>query len=319
MNAMEISKPVCSVVCLTYNHARFAEAALESIFAQTCRDIEIIVIDDGSTDETAAIVARVLATSPFPSQFLTQANTGNVPLSLNRALAHATGEFVTFFSLDDMLAAPALATRMAPMIEDDRIAFVVEVTYDQIDETGRTVAQGLSMHIQAAAPASASDLLELDFRVMGAYFIQSALFRRDVVDAVGGFDADMIGDDYILRTKVCRHMEQNPGMTFRMIPDAGLRYRVHGVNLHLNVERQIRTLVQWRDRFFPGRPLPEDGIRYIEHWVQRALIDSDTEAIAKLSKVAPEIEMVASRMRGTWKITRKRWKRWIFKVLGRKS
>jgi alpha-1,3-rhamnosyltransferase len=316
---MGTRKRVCSVVCLTYNHARFAAAALESIFAQTYRDIEIIVLDDGSTDETAAVVARVLAASPFPSQFLPQANTGNVPLNLNRALAVASGEFVTFLSLDDMFLASALAARIAPMIDDERIAFVVEATYDQIDETGRTVAHGLSVPIHAASPTGARDLLELEFSVMGVFFIQSAVFRRQVVDAVGGFDADMIGDDIILRTKIFRHMEQTPDMTFRLVPDAGMCYRMHGANIHLNTERQIRTIVQWRDRFFPGRPLSDEGIRWIEHWVRGALNDYDTKAIARLSQIAPEIKMVASRNPMTWKMYREKWKRRLFKAWGQRS
>lgn len=47
MNAQKARGPVCSVVCLTYNHARFVEEALESVFAQTWRDVEIVVLDDG--------------------------------------------------------------------------------------------------------------------------------------------------------------------------------------------------------------------------------------------------------------------------------
>jgi alpha-1,3-rhamnosyltransferase len=319
MNATRARRPVCSVVCLTYNHARFAEAALQSIFAQTYRDIEIVVVDDGSTDGTAAVVARVLATSPFPSKFLTQANTGNVPLNLNRALALASGEFVTFLSLDDMLVASALAARMAPMIDDDSVAFVAEVTYDQIDETDQTLARGLSMPAHAAAPSDARDFLELEFQIMGAFFIQSAVFRRDVVDAIGGFDADLIGDDIILRTKVLRHMEQTPGLTFRLITDVGLLYRMHGANIHRNTERQIRTIVQWRDRYFPDRPLSAQGIHWIEHWVLSALNSSDTEAVARLSRIAPEIEMVAGRTPMTWKMVRRKWKRRLFKALGGKS
>lgn len=317
MNATDCSKPVCSVICLTYNHARFAEAALQSIFAQTYRSIEIVVVDDGSTDETAAVVARVLATSPFPSQFVAQANTGNVPLNLNRALSLASGEFVTFLSLDDMLVASGLEARIAPMLGDDRIAFVVETNYDQIDETGRTVAQGLSMPVQAAQPVDAHDLLELEFRVMGAFFIQSTVFRRQLVVAVGGFDADLIGDDIILRTKVLQRMQQTPGMTFRLITDVGLLYRMHGGNIHHNTERQIRTIVQWRDRYFPGRPFSDVGMGWIEYWVMNAMLDSQTGAIAELSRVAPEIEMVASRTRMTWKMFRKKWKRRLFKTLGR--
>lgn len=311
--------PLCSVVCITYNHARFAEAALNSIFAQTYRDVEIVVIDDGSTDNTAAVVERALEASPFPSRLLTQKNTGKVPLNLNRALAVASGDLVAFLSLDDMFHPTALAARIAPMKEDDGIAFAADLKFDEIDDGGRTIGLGLSTPIDLERPSSAQDLLECEFRNLHSFHIQSGVFRRSVVDAVGGFDEDMIGDDIILRTKVFRHIDQTPGLTFRLIDNAGFRYRKHANNLHLNSERQIRTIVQWRDRYFPGRPLSDEGVSWIRGVVQNALIERNTEAIAALAQIAPEVEMMASQTRMTWKMHRKRLKRRLVRAFGRRA
>lgn len=254
-------------------------------------------------------MTRVLARSPFPSRFLRQANTGRVAFNVNRALAQASGAYVTFLSLDDVMLRTALDGRLAPVLDDPGIAFVAETTYDQIDDSGAIVARGLPLPVHQSAPAAAHDLLEIEFARMHTFFIQGAVFRRSVVQAVGGFDDDLIGDDIILRTKVFRHLERTPGLTFRLIPQAGLRYRTHGSNLHYNTERQIRTLLQWRDRYFPGRPLSEEGIRWIERWMTLALEVNDRDGITELARTVPEVRRVADGRHLTWRQTRKRWKR----------
>ena len=58
----------CSIVCVSYNHAKFAAAGLESLYDQTYRNIEIIILDDGSSDETVKLIEAALAKSQFSSK-----------------------------------------------------------------------------------------------------------------------------------------------------------------------------------------------------------------------------------------------------------
>jgi glycosyltransferase involved in cell wall biosynthesis len=79
-----------SVVVPVYNHAGYVMQALESVFAQTYRNLELIVVDDGSTDGSADVVRRALASCPFPVRFVEQDNRG-AHAALNEAIRLANG------------------------------------------------------------------------------------------------------------------------------------------------------------------------------------------------------------------------------------
>ena len=88
--------PRVSVLIPTYNCARFLPDAIESVLAQTFQDFEIIVVDDGSTDDTAQVVSR------YPQvRYILKEHSG-ISASRNAAVSAATGEIVAFLDADDM-------------------------------------------------------------------------------------------------------------------------------------------------------------------------------------------------------------------------
>lgn len=103
-----VNQPIVSIIMPAFNAAQFIEEAIDSVLAQTCKDWELIVVDDGSTDETAAILAR--QHDPRIS-VIRQANAG-ASAARNAALDVASGEFVTFMDADDRLPAEALMHRV---------------------------------------------------------------------------------------------------------------------------------------------------------------------------------------------------------------
>jgi glycosyltransferase involved in cell wall biosynthesis len=94
------SSPTVSVVVPSYNHSAYLREALESVYAQTYRQIELIVVDDGSTDESAAIAREVLSHSPFPHQFVARDNRG-AHATLNEAIGLSTGAYINPLNSDD--------------------------------------------------------------------------------------------------------------------------------------------------------------------------------------------------------------------------
>jgi glycosyltransferase involved in cell wall biosynthesis len=93
--------PAVSVILPTYNRARFLDEAFASIVAQTWQDWELIVVDDGSNDETRAVVERWRPRFSKPFTYVWREN-GGAYAARNTGLDHATGDFVAFFDSDDL-------------------------------------------------------------------------------------------------------------------------------------------------------------------------------------------------------------------------
>jgi glycosyltransferase involved in cell wall biosynthesis len=106
-----MNSPLVSIIVPCFNAARWLSTALDAILAQTYRRIEIIAVDDGSTDSTYSILADYQSRYPSIIHLLSQANKGQ-SAAANRGLAHAKGEFIKFFDADDWLAPRAIAAQV---------------------------------------------------------------------------------------------------------------------------------------------------------------------------------------------------------------
>src|SRR6185369_7640984 len=96
-----------SVIIPTYNSARFLTEAIDSVLAQSFKDFEILVIDDGSTDETKAMMQRYGS----PVRYIYQANAG-VAAARNRGIAESRGKYIAFLDADDAWCARKLETQL---------------------------------------------------------------------------------------------------------------------------------------------------------------------------------------------------------------
>jgi glycosyltransferase involved in cell wall biosynthesis len=106
--------PRVTVVVPAYNHARYIERALASVLAQTYRDLELVVIDDGSSDATADLAERVLAGATVPHRVVRRGNRGAAN-TLNEGASLATGDYVQFLNSDDWLE-PRRVERMVDAV-----------------------------------------------------------------------------------------------------------------------------------------------------------------------------------------------------------
>src|SRR5688572_31576592 len=94
----------------SYNHAPFVEECLRSIFAQTLPPRKLLVIDDGSKDDSPAIIERVLKDCPFPSELIVRENRG-LCCTLNEALELSEGRYFAYIGSDDFWLPEFLAAR----------------------------------------------------------------------------------------------------------------------------------------------------------------------------------------------------------------
>lgn len=129
-----------SVLVPSYNHASFVERTLRSIFAQTLPPKKLIVIDDGSKDESAEIIERVLQDCPFENEFIARENRG-LCATLNEGFAKMEGEFFAYLGSDDIWLPEFLSKQIELLNERPNAvlafghAFVIDEDDQIIDRT----------------------------------------------------------------------------------------------------------------------------------------------------------------------------------------
>jgi len=224
-----------SVVIPTYNYGRFVHEAIDSVLAQTCAPLEIIVVDDGSTDGTEQIVRaygdRV--------RYIRQENAG-VGAARNNGIANARGEYVAFLDSDDVWLPEKLAKQLARFDADPDLGLVY-VGAERFDESGT-----LSVALDGMEGWIASELLRLERSVISSG--SGTLLPKRVAEEVGGFDPDLQPSedwDFCYRVAL-RHR-------IGFVPEVLVRYRQHGSGLHLDVPRMERAMMLALEKVFESR------------------------------------------------------------------
>jgi len=168
-----------------YNYGRFITQALDSLLSQTLRDMELIVIDDASTDETPRIVAQY-ASDARVRVVRHEQNQGHIA-SYNEGLAMARGNYIGIVSADDYCLRPdALERQVAVFAENPRVGMVYSA-HLMLDPDGHmtTVAHG-------AADAVRSGFDEFRSLLWGNYILHSGvLLKREVQSALGPYDPEL--------------------------------------------------------------------------------------------------------------------------------
>lgn len=246
-----MAAPVISVVVPVYNAARYLRQALQSVFAQTFRDFELIAIDDGSTDGSAAILDQ-LAVQDTRLRILRRPNTGIVG-ALNEGLAEARGEFIARMDGDD-LSLPERFAKQTSFLRENPSVVCVGSAFTYIDERGALLKWNPR---DCTHEALESALLAGDG---GALIHPSIMVRRDAIERVGRYrvEAQWVEDlDLYLRLAQSGRLAN--------LPEVLLHYRYHpqSVNFTRNEGRHQRKL--WvMQQAFSARGLPFDPRRWPE-------------------------------------------------------
>lgn len=139
---MSAQSPKVSIITPAHNAARFLAQTIESVLAQTYAHWEMLVVDDGSTDETA-LIARSYAEKDGRVRLVTAERKGNAARARNLGLASATGRFVAYIDADDRWLAPKLERQVAFMLEKECVFSCA--SYEVIDEDGLPLGKTVRM------------------------------------------------------------------------------------------------------------------------------------------------------------------------------
>ena len=209
LSAGEGSMLAVSVIVPTYNRAAYLQEALESIFQQTLPPAEIIVVDDGSTDDTEDVVQRTRK----PVRFYRQEHKG-VAAARNLGLRMATGDLIAWLDTDDLWETEFLSTLVSLLLDHPELDGVY-CGLTHMDVAGKNLP---TPELQVVAPQHLySALIESDFIVTPAF-----VAHRRCYDQVGPFDPEFrICEDYDMWLRLAKRF------TIAGTSQALVRIRVH--------------------------------------------------------------------------------------------
>ena len=192
-------QPKLSVIIPLYNKAPYVRKALESVFAQTYTDYELIVVDDGSTDDSAAIAEDLLASrlSPFAFRLLKQKNAG-VSAARNKGFSVSSGDYIAFLDADDWWE-PTYLEKMAKLIEDYPDAGLYASNY-YYHKDGQNI-------IKVDIPTGYFNYPKEYFKNFAMpVWTGATMISRNVFEEMGGFPLGIkLGEDFLLWAKIALH------------------------------------------------------------------------------------------------------------------
>ena len=233
--------PTISVIIPTYNGARYIREAIDSVLAQTYTDYEIIVVDDGSTDDTAAILQSYgdrINPIHQPNQKL--------PTARNNGVAASKGKYIAFLDSDDQFLPDKLQIQ-ARMLDENPDLGLVASGHEEIDEAGRSIS---ITHPWIHFPNISLESILF----YGLAPPSAVLIRRDWFELVGGFDPAFIYTedmDFWYRLALS-------GCPMAWSPPTLIRYRIHPANKSRALDIHYHYFRKAIDRAFADPRMPED-------------------------------------------------------------
>jgi glycosyltransferase involved in cell wall biosynthesis len=228
--------PAVSVVIPTYNYGRYLPRTLGSVLAQTFQDFEILILDDGSTDDTAAVVRPYLADPRIHYRRLTN---GGPSRARNLGISRARAPVVAFLDADDSWLPAKLEKQMALFRRDPALGLVY---------TARRVVDEAGHGLEWQEPVQhRGHVLEA---LLGGNFIclTSCMVRRQVFELVGTFDEGLSqAEDYDLWLRIAEHYR------FDYLAEPLVTYRMGHASLSRRLEERLRSVVFILHRFVQRR------------------------------------------------------------------
>jgi glycosyltransferase involved in cell wall biosynthesis len=189
-------KPWVTVICVCYNHQDYVEEALQSVVAQTYPNVELIIIDNGSTDNSVDIIEHFTRKNPAVRFIKNPANVG-LNRAFNQGLALAGGRYIIDLSADDVLL-PNRISRQADLFE--RLSGPYAVVFSNaayIDQQGHETAIHYPIDVdgRSLTKVPSGDVFK---SVLTSYFIctPTMMIRRDVLNELGGYDESLSYEDF---------------------------------------------------------------------------------------------------------------------------
>ena len=220
--------PLVSVIMPVYNDEGYVATAIESILAQTFTDFELIVVDDGSSDASAAIV-RAYANRDKRIRFFQLERNQGPAVARNRGIAAAGGDFVAGMDSDDISLPERLQKQVDFLLSAPDIGAV--------GTHARVVNADLQLLYHKTPPRHHAHLMLCQFIEDWTFVCASVMFRRPLLQAIGGYDESM---GYHTGTDMDMILRLMGRTRFANIAECLYLYRIHSQPAALEKRRRER-------------------------------------------------------------------------------
>jgi glycosyltransferase involved in cell wall biosynthesis len=231
--------PLVSAVIPTYNYARYVAGAVESVLAQSFDDLEIVVVDDGSIDETADTL------DPFAERirYIRQEHRG-LAAARNTGIRVARGPYVAFLDSDDLWLPEKVSVQIARLDGDPAVGLV----YGEAALFTETSPGTATLHSYWAHHPSGKILPWLVRQ--NVVPSPTPMVRRELFDQVGSFDETLSAcEDWDMWIRIAQVSE------FAYVDRVLAKYRVHAANMSLDHERMMTNGLRVLEKAFSSPDL----------------------------------------------------------------
>jgi len=236
-NAKILKDPLVTIICLSHNQSRFVAETLQSVFDQSYANIQTIVIDDGSEDESKGLIKEVLKEHPGFRFLDLPENLGNTK-AFNLGLAMAQGKYIIDLACDDLLE-PERVERQVEYFESLAEDFgVIYSDANFIREDGSLMGRHFESKIFKPFEG---DVFE---RVIAGYFIPppTMMIRKSVLNELHGYDENLVYEDFDFWVRSARKWKY--GFQTEVLTKIRKVAGSHSTTLYKKGDQQLKSTIQ---------------------------------------------------------------------------
>ncbi|WP_415033765.1 glycosyltransferase [Azonexus sp.] len=276
--------PLVTVIIACYNHAPYIAQSIQSVLNQTYPNIELLVVDDGSSDDSAKIIKALQARYSF--DFTEQSNQG-LSSTLNRAITRARGSLIAPFGSDDVMLPERISLQVAYMQDKPEVG-ICAGNIQLIDSRGEAIGK---------PEAKRAQLCRFDFSDIFLDRVPlppaaTMLFRKSALQAAGGFNSEIRLEDLQIWLKIT-----HAGYTIDSLPQVLAQYRVHPTNTFKNHRFMIDNVLQ-SYALFAEHPLYEEARQHFLNGMFLKCARTDKTLARELLKQIPYSAWTRKTLRG---------------------
>lgn len=269
-----------TVIIPCYNHEKYIQACLSAVLRINVPGLKLIVIDDGSIDNTVTKAKEILEATGGDSEVIEKTNSGLVS-SLNLGLSLVKTEYVYFCASDDIPNPHGIKDCVELLVKQKEAGFVIGGAVNFFDDSRETTTVYNQRHEKFFGDSFDVRKRNLFLNYPSPILLQSTIFRTKALLDIGGWDSDLVLDDYPIFIKMLLKYSAHDGYIFSPEVTA-VAYRHHGSNSYKEILKQFLRVSQTIKKLAPGEIKSKSLAKVCSYYLLQAVRSKDIDTTCKL-------------------------------------